>query len=271
MGGGTRVFWGGLEGPKKICEGWRGFGVPVRVSGATLFFGGESQGDFEVFEWSRGAFCGSWGYFVGLGVGGGCPRGILEVPGGFWGRGGLGGGGGDPGGERGSRRSRPRPRPRTAHAPPRALPGPPPAHAPRSPSASRGAAAFAQCVLTPPRGGQSQLPLAVRADVTRGRYISRRWQSRPPDSASSRRRESILRPEPLPPPEPPPSPQPPPPPREGKRIVCPLSRTSSPSVRPFVRWGRGSARAPPQPRPVAQLLFRAWLRQPRGGGGGARA
>lgn len=204
----------------------------------------------------------------------------MVVPGGFWGfredfgalgrsrgrrrrpRGGTGGpegpGGPGPG------------LPRTAHAPPRAPPGPPSAHAPHSPRASRGAAAFARYVLTPPRAGQSAPSFAVRDDVTKGRYISGRRQSRPPDSASSRRRESILRPEPLPPPEPPPSPPPPPPPREGKRIVCPLSRTSSPSVRPFVRWGRGSARAPPRPRPVAQLLFRARLRQPRGGGGGTQ-
>lgn len=185
------------------------------------------------------------------------PAGFGGVPRGFW-------------GPRGSRGAAPAPAPHCARAAPRALPGPPPAHAPRSPRAGRGAAAFARYVLTPPRGGQSSPSFAVRDGVTVGRYISGRRQSRPPDSASSRRRESILRPEPLPPPEPPPPPPPPPPPREGKRIVCPLSRTSSPSVRPFVRWGRGSARAPPRPRPVAQLLFRARLRQPRGGGGGAQ-
>lgn len=83
----TKLLHAGLEYPKKICEGWKGFGAAVRISGRTVFFGEESQGDMEVFEWSRGVFCGSWGYFVCLGKEDGCPRGILGVPGGFWGSG----------------------------------------------------------------------------------------------------------------------------------------------------------------------------------------
>lgn len=139
-----------VGGSQENLRGLGGIWSPREGFGRTMFFGGQSQGDLEVFEWPRGVFCGSWGYFVGLGEEVECPRGILGIPGGLSGLAGSRGRRMRPRrGERGSRGSRPGPRPCNAHAPRRALPGPPPAHAPSSLRASRGAAAFARCVLTP--------------------------------------------------------------------------------------------------------------------------